>query len=270
DPQVPNAAIKQRALAALQSVNLASRRGAYPHELSAGERQRVAVARALGPRPRVLLADEPLASMDEENAAIVMRLLEESAAAGTTVIVATHRHTFPSSRILRLPSARVMTNGAKRAQANGNGHANGNGSTNGNGNGNGHTNGVLVKRAWWRVMIPARERLHRVPQPKQIPLWRRAAAFSANSFRLVVLSGLRSWSRDARQTTPGMGTSALLFVLCGPLALRGPPAQPAGGVPAAPRAHRGRHRRRDRASFRRRRLRGDRQRDARHRRRPPS
>src|SRR5207245_1690204 len=115
DPQVPNAAIKQRALAALQSVNLASRRGAYPHELSAGERQRVAVARALVTRPRVLLADEPLASMDEENAAIVMRLLEESAAAGTTVIVATHRHTFPSSRILRLPSARVMTNGATRA-----------------------------------------------------------------------------------------------------------------------------------------------------------
>ncbi len=225
DPQVPNATIKQRALAALQSVNLASRRGAYPHELSAGERQRVAVARALVTRPRVLLADEPLASMDEENAAIVMRLLEEAAAAGTTVIVATHRHTFPASRILRLPSARVMTNGAKRAPAHGNGHANananGNGHTNGSSNGNGHTNGVLVKGAWWRVLVPARERGHRAPQPKQIPLWRRAAAFSANSHRLVVLSGLRSWSRDARQTTPVLGTIALLLMLCGTLALIG-------------------------------------------------
>ncbi len=221
DPQVPNAAIKQRSLAALQSVNLASRRGAYPHELSAGERQRVAVARALVTRPRVLLADEPLASLDEENAAIVMRLLEEAAAAGTTVIVATHRHTFPANRILRLPSARVMTNGAKRPHANGNGRANGNGNGNANGNGNGHTNGVLTKNGWWRVLIPARERGHRVPQPIQIPLWRRAAAFSANSHRLVVLSGLRSWSRDARQTTPVLGTIALLLMLCGTLAVIG-------------------------------------------------
>ena len=229
DPQVPNAAIKRRALAALESVNLASRRGAYPHELSAGERQRVAVARALATRPRVLLADEPLASMDEENAAIVMGLLEAAAAAGTTVIVATHRHTFPASRILRLPSARVMTNGAKRAHANGNGHVivtasagtNGNGNGNGNGHGNGHGNGVAVQRAWWRTIVPPRERPHRAPQAKRLPLWRRAAAFSANSYRLVVLSGLRSWSRDARQTTPVLGTITLLLMLCGTLALVG-------------------------------------------------
>jgi len=208
-------------------VNLASRRGAYPHELSAGERQRVAVARALATRPRVLLADEPLASMDEENAAIVMGLLEAAAAAGTTVIVATHRHTFPASRILRLPSARVMTNGAKRAHVNGNGHvivtasAGTNVNGNGNGNGNGHGNGVAVQRAWWRTIVPPRERPHRGPQAKRLPLWRRAAAFSANSYRLVVLSGLRSWSRDARQTTPVLGTITLLLMLCGTLALVG-------------------------------------------------
>src|SRR5205823_5592894 len=221
DPQMPNRAIRRRAMEALESVKLAHRRRAYPHQLSAGERQRVAIARALATRPRVLLADEPLASLDAENAAMVAHLLEEAAAAGTTVIVATHRHTFPASRILRLPSARVMTNGAKRAPAHGNGHANGNGHTNGSSNGNGHTNGVLVKGAWWRVLVPARERGHRAPQPKQIPLWRRAAAFSANSHRLVVLSGLRSWSRDARQTTPVLGTIALLLMLCGTLALIG-------------------------------------------------
>ncbi|TMG31968.1 MAG: ATP-binding cassette domain-containing protein [Chloroflexi bacterium] len=94
DPQVPNRTIKQRALQALESVNLAHRRRAYPHQLSAGERQRIAVARALATRPRVLLADEPLASMDEENAAIITHLLEDAAANGTTVIVASHRHTF--------------------------------------------------------------------------------------------------------------------------------------------------------------------------------
>src|SRR5437762_188050 len=119
DPQVPDRVINQRAIEALESVKLAGRRRAYPHQLSVGERQRVAVARALATRPRVLLADEPLASMDGENAAIVMRLIEQAAAGGTTVIVATHHHTFPASRILRLPSARVMTNGAKRSHTNG-------------------------------------------------------------------------------------------------------------------------------------------------------
>src|SRR2546430_6351925 len=80
DPQVPNRTIKQRALQALESVILAHRRRAYPHQLSAGERQRIAVARALATRPRVLLADEPLAAMDDENAAIITHLLEDAAA----------------------------------------------------------------------------------------------------------------------------------------------------------------------------------------------
>src|SRR5207237_4508754 len=150
----------------LESVKLAHRRRAYPHQLSAGERQRVAVARALATRPRVLLADEPLNSMDEENAAIITRLLEDAAAKGTTVIVASHRHTFAASRILRLPSARVMTNGARRPALNGNGHANGvsNGGGNGNGNGNGngygkgHAIAVAVRAPWWRAVVPVRER----------------------------------------------------------------------------------------------------------------
>ena len=230
DPQVPNGEIKRRALAALESINLAHRRRAYPHELSAGERQRVAVARALATRPRVLLADEPLASMDEENAAIITRLLEDAAAHGTTVIVASHRHTFAATRILRLPSERLMTNGAKRPSLNGNGHvngnghalANGNGNGNGHANGNGHTNGATTQSpAWWRLIVPARPRSQRVVKPQRLPLWRRSAAWTANSYRLVVLSGLRSWSRDVRLSAPVMGTIALLLMLCGTLGLVG-------------------------------------------------
>ena len=225
DPQLPNRTIKQRALQALESVNLAHRRRAYPHQLSAGERQRIAVARALATRPRVLLADEPLAAMDDENAAIITHLLEDAAANGTTVIVATHRHTFAASRILRLPSARVMTNGARRPALNGNGHSNGssngNGNGNGNGHGNGHSNGATVRPAWWRVVIPARERHHRTSTPPRLPLWRRSIAFTANSYRLVVLNGLRSWSRDVKLNTPVIGTIALLLMLCGTLALVG-------------------------------------------------
>src|SRR5437016_10036221 len=118
DPQVPNREIKERAIEALESVKLAHRRKAYAHQLSAGERQRVAIARALATRPRVLLADEPLNSMDEENAAIITHLLEQAAANGTTVMVASHRHTFAATRILRLPSEKVMSNGAKRPSPN--------------------------------------------------------------------------------------------------------------------------------------------------------
>ena len=217
DPQVPNRTIRQRAFEALKSVHLAGRGNAYPHELSAGERQRVAVARALVTRPRVLLADEPLNSMDEQNAAIITALLEDAAAKGTTVIVASHHHTFAASRILRLPSARVMTNGARRPVAQtGNGQAHGNGSGNGHGNGNGH-----AAAPWWRLVIPARERPKKLAKAQQLPLWRREVAFFANAYRLVVLSGLRSWARDARQTTPVIGTIAMLLVLCGSLALIG-------------------------------------------------
>lgn len=202
EPQLPFRVIKERALAALESVNLAGKRRAYPHQLSAGERQRVAVARALATRPRLLLADEPLNSLDDDNAALVAGLLEEAAAQGTTVIVATHRHTFHASRILSLPAAKVMVSRKLAGHANGNGHAGGNGHANGNGHvsGNGHKSVVRSKR---------------------LPLWRRSAALVANTSRILVLGGLRSWSRDVRQTAPVLGTIALLLMLCGTLALVG-------------------------------------------------
>jgi ABC-type ATPase involved in cell division/cell division protein FtsX len=232
DPQVPNKVIAQRSLQALESVKLADRKGAYPHQLSAGERQRVAVARALVTRPRMLLADEPLASMDEENAALITHLIEQAAADGTTVIVASHKHTFPASRILRLPSARVMTNGARRPRPAVNGNSNGNGALKGNGSSNGHSPDA-ARNVWWRVIIPPRARPHRAVKPQRLPLWRRAVAFNANAYRLVAVSGLRSWSRDARQTLPALGTIALLLMLCGTLALVGVAVQRAVADQAA-------------------------------------
>jgi cell division transport system permease protein len=112
-----------------------------------------------------------------------------------------------------------MTNGARRPVLNGNGHGSGKGSA--NGNGTGHTNNATSRRPWWRLVIPPRPRNHAGPKERRLPLWRRTAAFTANSYRLVVLSGLRSWSRDARLSTPVVGTIALLLVLCGMLALVG-------------------------------------------------
>jgi ABC-type ATPase involved in cell division/cell division protein FtsX len=224
NPQLPFKAIKRRALETLESLGLAHKRNAYPRQLSAGERQRIAVGRALAARPRVILADEPMASIDDDNARIVMHLLEDAAAAGTAVIIASHRHTFPSSRVLRLPTGQILLNGSKKAAANGNGHAKGNGHGNGNGNGHaiGNGNGAVAVPPLWRLLLPINERPRKhVAKVKPLPLWRRLVAQAANSYRLVVLSGLRSWSRDVRLTAPAIGTMALLLLLCGTLAVVG-------------------------------------------------
>ena len=208
DSQLPFKAIKRRALETLDSMGLAHKRNAYPRQLSAGERQRIAVGRALAARPRVILADEPMASIDDDNARIVMRLLEDAAAGGTAVIIASHRHTFPSSRILRLPTGQILLNGSKKAASNG--HAAGNGS------------GALAVPPLWRLLFQVNQRPRRyIPKGKPLPLWRRLVALAANSYRLVVSSGLRSWSRDVRLTAPAIGTMALLLLLSGTLAAVG-------------------------------------------------
>lgn len=254
DPQIPQGDMRRRAMAALQALGLGNRGKAYPDQLSAGERQRLAVARALASRPRVLLADEPLNSIDEVNARIVMRLLEEAAANGTTVIVASHRSSFHSSRVLRLPAGTVVngrganTNGLRdrpsmlrqliapaamqirnggRAQGvviNGNGHngSSHNGSHNSSHNGssqNGSShNGSAVNGTARNGS--AHKRKARAADAA-LPWWRRQLAFFANGWRLVVLSGLRSWRRDMRLTAPALGSMAVVLVLCGMLAFVG-------------------------------------------------
>jgi ABC-type ATPase involved in cell division/cell division protein FtsX len=218
DPQLPFKTIKQRALETLQSLGLVHKRNAYPRQLSAGERQRIAVGRALAAKPRVILADEPMASIDDDNARIVMRLLEDAAAGGAAVIVASHKHSFPSSRVLRLPSGTIHLNGSQKAASNWNGNG----------------NGKHAPQPLWRVLLPVHARTRKiVAKPKQLPLWRRAAALVANSYRLVVLSGLRSWSRDVRLTAPALGTMALLLLLCGTLAMVGIAIEGAGVQQAA-------------------------------------
>lgn len=75
---------------ALARVGLTGRQHALARLLSGGEKQRLAVARAVLPRPRLLLADEPTGNLDPDNAQNVLDLFDEQAATGVAVVVITH------------------------------------------------------------------------------------------------------------------------------------------------------------------------------------
>jgi putative ABC transport system ATP-binding protein len=77
---------------AIESVGLAHRRVARPHQLSGGEQQRVAIAMATVGTPALVFADEPTAELDPEHADQVIALLQQSARTGAAVIVNTHDH----------------------------------------------------------------------------------------------------------------------------------------------------------------------------------
>ena len=74
----------------LNIVGLSDKVNSFPHQLSGGEKQRLAIARALIHRPRIILADEPTGNLDMVNAHDVVELLMKINKLGTTVILATH------------------------------------------------------------------------------------------------------------------------------------------------------------------------------------
>jgi ABC-type polar amino acid transport system ATPase subunit len=90
----PRAEAERRAQELLASLGVGDRASAMPHELSGGEAQRVAIARALAIDPRILLMDEPTASLDAARRGDLAATLRRLAAEGRTIVIATHDAEF--------------------------------------------------------------------------------------------------------------------------------------------------------------------------------
>ena len=101
---VPRHIREKKAREALESVGLGERMEHKPAELSEGQRQRVAVARALINNPSIILADEPTGNLDTKTSIEIMRLFEEIYKKGNTVILVTHEEDIAqhARRIIRL------------------------------------------------------------------------------------------------------------------------------------------------------------------------
>jgi putative ABC transport system ATP-binding protein len=108
---VPRARRRGRVVAILERVGLASLADALPSEISGGEQQRAAIARALANDPPLIVADEPTGNLDGATAQAMLKLFDELAAEGRTLVVVTHDQAvstrFP--RIVTLEDGRVAS-----------------------------------------------------------------------------------------------------------------------------------------------------------------
>jgi cell division transport system ATP-binding protein len=109
---VPERDIRRRVAEVLKRVGISHRKDALPLQLSGGEQQRIALARALVNEPALILADEPTGNLDDVLAQEIMGLFHELNADGTTVFIATHDRELVASapgRVLTLDQGRLLS-----------------------------------------------------------------------------------------------------------------------------------------------------------------
>ena len=112
----PRDHIRQVVPEVLDLVGLDGKQRRFPHELSGGEQQRVAVARAFVNRPMILIADEPTGNLDPETSVGIMRLLDRINRTGTTVVMATHDAQIVDSmrrRVVELENGHIVRDQAR-------------------------------------------------------------------------------------------------------------------------------------------------------------
>jgi len=108
---VPPREHKQRVLNALRAVNLHAKLNSYPLQLSGGEQQRIAIARALINDPMIVIADEPTGNLDPDLSREIMQIFIDANLRGSTMIVATH-----DRELIRMAGKRVMVLDKGRVQ----------------------------------------------------------------------------------------------------------------------------------------------------------
>lgn len=89
---LPAAEVREKTVAALELVGLKGKMRFYPNQLSGGEQQRIAIARAIANNPAIIIADEPTGNLDPENSEQIVSILKKLNSEGKTIIMATHDH----------------------------------------------------------------------------------------------------------------------------------------------------------------------------------
>lgn len=114
--EAPSHKIRQRVNEVLDLVGLKDRGDAYPGEMSGGEQQRIAIARAIVNDPLLVIADEPTGNLDPETSMEIMNIFSQINDNGTTIIMATHDKTmvdYMQKRVIALENGRIVRDDRK-------------------------------------------------------------------------------------------------------------------------------------------------------------
>jgi len=114
--ETPRRQIRRRTMEVLELVGLKHKASSLPAQLSGGEQQRIAIARAIVNNPAVIVADEPTGNLDPETSWGIMNLLEEINFRGTTIVMATHNKEIVNTlrkRVIAIEGGRIVRDEAK-------------------------------------------------------------------------------------------------------------------------------------------------------------